>query len=320
VSVYADEYPPAKEKVTAGVTASVIVGVVIGAAFVATAALIPCVGPPSPAMEAWKPRARSAFVPIAVGVFLQSLGLVTGFAAPLIPWFSMGASGAFSAYTGGTTSFSAGLIFTAVDFTYETSFGSVTITSPLVIGAVIAFVGLIAFVFSSLIMGYVALCRVRAVSKYGAAPPVSCCGPGMPAIQGLAWFGMIMYIIGMAIDWTLIGLIRAVVRVGGVGPGGNLAAASFVFLLAGACSYSVAGCCRLGPLPGVGTSRSSCCCIERDPNTTPDGSQVKPALAVQYVQAAPAPAAVSVQVNVQAAPAGAVVLARGRSMAASSYL
>ena len=39
-------------------------------------------------MEEWKPNAEKAFTPLAVGAFFQSLGVITGFAAPAIPWMS----------------------------------------------------------------------------------------------------------------------------------------------------------------------------------------------------------------------------------------
>ena len=77
--------------------------------------------------------------------------------------------------------------------------------------------------------------------------------------------------IGASIDWTLFGIIRALISAGGVGPGGNLMIASFVFLLTSCICYSVTGCCSLGPLPGVGTAATNCCCTERNPSMQPHG-------------------------------------------------
>jgi len=69
----------------------------------------------------------------------------------------------------------------------------------------------------------------------------------------------------------------------GVGPGGNFIAAAVACLIAAAISFSVAGCCQAGNLPGVGVSHTSCCCTERDPATLPVGA-IKPAAIAQSPQ------------------------------------
>ena len=69
----------------------------------------------------------------------------------------------------------------------------------------------------------------------------------------------------------------------GVGPGGNFIAAAVACLIAAAISFSVAGCCQAGNLPGVGVSHTSCCCTERDPATLPVGA-TKPDAAVKNPQ------------------------------------
>ncbi len=80
----------------------------------------------------------------------------------------------------------------------------------------------------------------------------------------------------MAYDWFFFGIIRALINVGGVGPGGNLAAAAVALnFLSNICISVAAGCScccgQLGPLPGVGNSRTSCCCPERNPDMGPEG-------------------------------------------------
>ncbi len=47
--------------------------------------------------------------------------------------------------------------------------------------------------------------------------------------------------------------------------------AAFACLLASCICFSVTGCCRVGHLPGVGRSATSCCCPERNPEQHPDG-------------------------------------------------
>ena len=61
----------------------------------------------------------------------------------------------------------------------------------------------------------------------------------------------------------------------GVGPGGNLAAAAFVSTVAAAICFSVSGCCVLGPLPGIGTSQTNCCCVESEAQRIPPGLNLK---------------------------------------------
>lgn len=191
--------PAANAQVTTGVVASVILGVVSSVVILLTARM--CCGPanssPSPLMDAWKPRASSAFPALAVGIVFQSLGLLTGFAAPAIPWMSVGASASLSSYTG-SASVSATVIFTTITYTYTDSFGnSVTSSMPAisVVGAVIAYIALCAFIFPSLLISWVAACRMSNVSKWGAAPPTGgCCNPGMPVVQGLSWGGTILFL------------------------------------------------------------------------------------------------------------------------------
>ena len=56
-----------------------------------------------------------------------------------------------------------------------------------------------------------------------------------------------------------------------MGPGGNVMAAALACLLASCICFSVAGCCRVGHLPGVGRSASNCCCVEKNADMQPEG-------------------------------------------------
>lgn len=66
-------------------------------------------------------------------------------------------------------------------------------------------------------------------------------------------------------------------------------------LLIAAILFSVAGCCTLGALPGVGTSATNCCCAESDPDRQPPeagpGAAYPPSHASAAVHAYPAPPA-----------------------------
>lgn len=46
-------------------------------------------------------------------------------------------------------------------------------------------------------------------------------------------------------------------------PGGALAGVASVLLFIGAILTSIAGCCCVGNLPGIGRSGSCCCCVEQ---------------------------------------------------------
>lgn len=194
INVGIDEVDSAKKAVTAGVTASVIIGVLLGAGIVASAFFSPCNTPPSPAMAAWKPRASSSFALLAVGNFFLALGFLLGLAGPAIPWFSIGFSTAYGNYVS-SNSLYGGLTFTAITVSYTDASGKETIVNNpyTTIGAGISYFGLVALIFPALIMSWMALCRVSSVVKYGSAPPAGC-GGGMPAIQGLTWGGLVVFV------------------------------------------------------------------------------------------------------------------------------
>jgi len=145
----------AKAAVTTGVVASVIIGVVLAAIFISTSCCCPPKVPYSSKMAEWRPNAEKAFTPLAVGAFFQSLGLITGFAAPAIPWMSVGATASIPYFSAG-----ANVIFTAMLITAEASFtagGTITITysvvNPLgIAGAVIAYVSVIFLIMHRLLI------------------------------------------------------------------------------------------------------------------------------------------------------------------------
>ena len=273
LSIGVDGVESGKKAVSSGVAASVVIGAALGVFFIAAAWLRPCSTPATQQMEAWKPRARSASWTLAAGVFFQAMGLLTGLAGPAIPWFSVGASASYGSYvSSGSASF--GLIFTAMTVSYTDSLGNTVTVGDIytLIGGAISYAALGLFIFPSLLIAWAALCRVSAVSKNGSPPPIGC--GGMPAIQGLSWFGLFVFTVGAAWDWALFGVIRALSGASGVGAGGSLMAAAFAFLLLSAVFFSVTGCCVLGPLPGVGTSKTNCCCAESDANLQPNGDKM----------------------------------------------
>ncbi len=68
--------------------AGTAVSVILGALLAPLTLLLPYAGAPDPAMEAWRPRARKAWPLLAAANGFLSMGVLTGLAAPLIPWSS----------------------------------------------------------------------------------------------------------------------------------------------------------------------------------------------------------------------------------------
>ena len=118
-------------------------------------------------------------------------------------------------------------------------------------------------------LGLWAGARVRSVAVLGVSAETGCCAPSMPAIQGLLWVGFLACCSGSIYLWVGTGYDlpkRA------QSPGAGLMGFSVACLLLSAILYSVTGCCTLGPLPGVGTSTSNCCCVERNRSLAPPPS------------------------------------------------
>ena len=198
--------------VATGVAASVVSGAAL-AALILTSARFFCApqmrkqgraSDTSPFMTAWKAKANNAFPALAIGIVFQSLGLVTGLAAPVIPWLSWRATifGGDSWITFTTLSYTAqdhlGNTNTGafVDFgssSYKGAMSSIGVLGFIsTIGTSVAYGALCTLVLLSLLFAWLAACRVSNVSKWGAAPSVKC-SPGMPVIQGLSWMGTILF-------------------------------------------------------------------------------------------------------------------------------
>ena len=187
-----ENVPAAIDQVTIGVVISMILGVFCFLAILLSARLYcnSTTSTPSPFMDAWKSRTSSAFPVHAMGIVFQSLGLITGFAAPAIPWMST----VFSA----SLSPSASVIYSTMTYTYTDSSGNIIsgiLPFFFYIGSIIAYIALCSLVFPSLLLAWVVACRISNVSKWGTAPPVrGTCNAGMPVVQGLAWGGTILFL------------------------------------------------------------------------------------------------------------------------------
>lgn len=255
------------------VAAGTAVSVILGALLAPLTLLLPYAGAPEAAMEAWKPRARKAWPLLAAANGFLSMGVLTGLAAPLIPWSSENGD-----FTGVTMP---GSLYYSY-YSYYSSYGAPPQRVPnvyLLGGSVSIFLGLL-FCLIGWGLGLCAAARVRGVAVYGASTGEGCCAPSMPAIQGLVWTGFVYCLSGAIANWTLTSILLSLSSYSSYyitgstsgsksSPGGGLLAFSIACLFISAILYSVTGCCALGPLPGVGTASSNCCCVERNRSQPP---------------------------------------------------
>ena len=230
-------------------------------------------------MEAWKPRAARAFKPLYGGYALLTLGLLTGLAAPAIPWYAM----TYSRHPLSQTQ-----VFSALTTDYTVSMGdigySISGFTIVIIGGGVVYGGL-ALVLAAWVMALLAVIRVRGVARSGVAPPVSGgCAPSMPAILGCAWVGFAVVLAGSGAAWALSAAqLASLPPISGLGPGAALLAFAVAAIAGGAVLLSVASA-MLGNLPGVGAARANCCCVETQAMEQPVGAPAAPAApAAAYV-------------------------------------
>ena len=228
--------------------AGTAVSVILGALLAPLTLLLPYAGAPDPAMEAWRPRARKAWPLLAAANGFLSMGVLTGLAAPLIPWSSE--NGDFTGVT----------MPGALYYSYYSYYSSYTeipqrVPNPFLLGGSVSiFLGIL-FCLVGWGLGLCAALRVRGVAVHSAPTGgEGCCVPSMPAIQGLVWTGFYCCLSGAIANWTLMSIFFSPLSpysfyLGGSGgstassPGAGLLAFSIACLFIAAILYSVTGCC-----------------------------------------------------------------------------
>ena len=296
----ADAESAARVLIAKGVAASLVVGAFVGLLAICVARCRPPgMGAGSrnnPAMAAWRPRAAATFWVLAAGVFFHAIGIAAGLAAPAVPWFFSSSAGSAAAAVTASP-----LAFVTTTWAGASLSGAV---SQATAGAIVSYVSMV-LSLPAFALAVSALGRVSAVANTGVAPPVMRVGPGMPAVQGLAWAGALAFCAGAAADWHYLGVIRRQYVGGGAGPGEALMAGAAALLVAAAACFSVAAApCVLGPLPGLGTARGNCCSTEQNPDAQPPEAAAAAAAAAAAHQKEPLPPPVGLQVRfaAQAAP------------------
>jgi hypothetical protein len=250
----------------AGAAASVLLGVLLAPLTLA----VPYVAPREPALDAWKPRARRAWPLICAANALLSMGVATGLAAPPIPWLvdarrRLSRSYLDEHFYGWSALFMLG----------EKS-GTV-VNEYLVGGSAGIYLGLL-LCAAAWGQGLRVGARVRGVAVLGATTGAGgCCAPSIPGILGCLWAGFLFVLAGGGVNWVVNGFMTLYKRGAfnpaaavSTSPGAALLALSVACLFLSAVLYSVAGCCALGPLPGVGiAAHPHCCCVERNRSRRP---------------------------------------------------
>jgi len=139
-------------------------------------------------------------------------------------------------------------------------------------------------------------------------PATGCCSPSMPAVVGCLWTGVVYVFFGACSNWALFDTYRRLFSLDtpSASPGYSFLIFAVLCLVAAAILFSYAGCLLRG-MPGVGASRSNCCCVERGTPIAPAASLYQQPVATHpiagYPQVAPGfPAATFYQQPVAAYP------------------
>jgi hypothetical protein len=266
--------------ISSGVAASVVVSfAAVAAAGVAISRIPSASAPPS----AWAPRAARAWTLLFAAFGLLTFAFCTGIAGVASPFLSMSYAGIGYYYSAFKLCYSYGSVGQCNDLT------SMNVVP--VIGGAIVIAGLVAFSFAAAVLAGVASARVRRVVVQGVLPPVGGCNAAsLPAATALAWVGLVVEIVGAAILWgyyTPTAVLNA--NMWQFGAGSGLLAASVATHFVSCLLLSVASCCVLGNLPGVGCARGggcSCCTAEGNAAAAPPEAAAPAELKLATVPAA----------------------------------
>jgi len=249
--------------VARGVAASVVVGACLALLLAGCARCRPPgMGAASyhdPRMAPWKARAGASYWFLAAGVLLHAVGIATGLAAPALPWL-------FSTATASAAS----VTWSPLEFVATAWSGARTaeVVPRTTAGAAVAYLSMV-LLLPAFALAVSAMARCAAVALLGVAPPIMRVGPGMPALQGLAWAGALLFTLGAAINWEFFAAARKGLGEAAPGAGEALMGAAAALLLAAAAVYSLTAGCVLGALPGLGASRTLCCATEQQEDAVP---------------------------------------------------
>ncbi len=165
--------------------------------------------------------------------------------------------------------------------------------SLLLFGSAAACAGAVLFLFPAWVCAAVAAIRLRGATL-GVPPPVSACTPSFPAIQALTWTGTAVLIAGAATNYYFLEYEQYYATSESLigSPGAAYLGFALLCAIAAATLFSVAGCCCIGHLPGLGRSATCCCCVETE-DTRANGLAAAPAALAPAALAQGKPAALA---------------------------
>jgi hypothetical protein len=237
----------------------------------------------SPNAEQWKAHAQRSITYIIIGNVLLCFSICATIAGITIPWGSLSFSSSDVSYY-----YSIDAFYLKVQ-TCDPAMCSNTFSQPnyyMFGGAIIVYFSNIFFTIPAYALSLNSTLRIMRVYKYGVMPRTTgCCLPSLTAIQGLGWFSFILTLIGYIFAVTMYavaysgfgGILSSTVFKAEAGSGFTVA--GLIALFIANILFSVAGCCSISHLPGIGRSRTCCCCVEKDANAVSDSST-----AVAYAQ------------------------------------
>lgn len=191
----------------------------------------------SSAARLWAPRALRAWHFMFAAHALLTMGACTGIASLSALWASVSATNA----------------------------PAISSLSVLVPSTVFTYIGLLGLVMPAAVMAAVSAVRLRRLAVGLEMPPPGIgCAPSSPAIQATAWAGSLFYLISGLAGRLLTRYVN------------GLDVWSAICLVVGSVCSSVAGCCVMGAIPGLGSSRSNPCCVAVAGETEGDGLMQPP--------------------------------------------
>ena len=230
-----------------------------------------------PLMDSYVAAAAATWRLTAVAFGLQIFSTALAIAGLIVPWWAGGVSVSVASASG-SASASAYAYVSAITISFKvcasprvdiSACDSLAVLNPITaIGAAVVLGALLFFVLPAALLSCCAARTLAGVERHRALPKVEgCCLPSYPAILGLGWFGFIIALVGASEIWAVLLVLWAFLGLGlvrnAVGAGGAMLATALACLLVANIISSVVGCCRLGSMPGVGRSRTNCCCVER---------------------------------------------------------
>jgi hypothetical protein len=237
----------------------------------------------SPTAEHWKAHAQRSITYIIIGNVLLCFSICATIAGITIPWGSLSFSSSEVSYYYSIDAFNlkmqscdSTMCSTVIPYFNVYMFG----------GAIIIYFSNIFFTIPAYTLSLNASLRIMRVYKYGVMPRTTgCCLPSLTAIQGLGWFSFILTLIGYIFAVTLYaiaysgfgGILSSTIFKAEAGSGFTVA--GIIALFIANILFSIAGCCSISNLPGIGRSRTCCCCVEKDSNAVSYSST-----AVAYAQ------------------------------------